>query len=134
MQLAQRLYIVTFKCMGSTHHLHAQEALKKASRLLKEGEDVPVRIVPEPSNKFDSKAIAFLCQLDGEWHRIGYVVREALEDVHQTISQDKIIYVKFAWVKYLVVWLRSGPGYYAGINIAKNGDWSSVVVRHASTR
>ena len=33
-------HIVTFKCMGSTHHLHAQEALKKANRLLKEGEDV----------------------------------------------------------------------------------------------
>ena len=31
------------------------------------------------------------------------------------------------------VWLRSGPGFYAGINIALNGEWPSVVLKHAST-
>ena len=55
------MHFVMFKCMGSTYDLHAREALKKASRLLQEGDDVPVRAVPESGNKFNAKAIAFLC-------------------------------------------------------------------------
>ena len=131
--LPSQTHVVTFKCMGTTYSLHAQETLKEASRLLRQGVNVQVKMVPEPKNQFDAKAIAFHCQIDDEWHRIGYVVRETLEHVHKAISQNRIIYVKFSWAKYLVIWMQSGPGYYAGINIAINGEWPSVVVRHAST-
>ena len=103
------------------------------STLLEHGEQVPVKIVPEPDNQYDSKAIAFQCKVDSKWHKIGYIVREALDDVHRALVQKKIISVKFAWAKYLVVWMRSGPGYYAGINIALNGEWSHEVCRCAST-
>ena len=74
----------------------------------------------------------FQCKLDNKWHKIGYIVREALDDVHRALEQKKIISVKLAWAKYLVVWMGSGPGYYAGINIALNGEWSREVCR-AST-
>ena len=99
---------------------------------MEQGQEVPVKIVPEPDNQYDSKAIMFQCKLDNKWHKIGYIVREALDDVHRALEQKKIISVKFAWAKYLVVWMGSEPGYYAGINIARNGEWSRKVCR-AST-
>ena len=34
------------------------------STLLEQGEQVPVKIVPEPDNQYDSKAITFQCKLD----------------------------------------------------------------------
>lgn len=71
----------------------------------------------EPENPIDSKAIAFRCQIGDEWHTIGYTVREALDPVHTAIQNQDIISVRFSWVNYLVSWSRSGPGYYAGINI-----------------
>ena len=40
---------------------------------------------------------------------------------------------KCLWIKYHVLWLRSGPGFYAGINVALNGEWPPVVMRHSST-
>ena len=126
-------HTVTFKCIGATHDVNAQEALCKAAQLLQNG-DVPVMIVPEPENQFDSRAIAFKCQIKDKWHRIGYVVREALDDVHRALQEKKITNVTFAWVKYLVVWMRSGPGFYAGVNITIRGEWSVVVRRCASTR
>ena len=61
------------------------------------------------------------------------MVKEAVEHVYKALEQKSIIFVKFSWAKYRVVWLHSGPGYYAGINIAINGEWPSVVTRHAST-
>ena len=133
-QLPSQTHTVTFKCIGTTHDLNSQEVLRSVNTLLGSGEEVPVKIVPEPDNQYDSKAIAFQCKVDGKWHRIGYIVREALDNVHRALMQKKIISVKFAWVKYLVIWMRSGPGYYAGINIAIDGEWSQEVCRCASTR
>ena len=43
-------------------------------------------------------------------------VCDALDYVHAAISAKKIISVKFAWV-------HCGPGFFAGINIALNGEW-----------
>ena len=63
------------------------------------------------------------------------VIREALDDVHQALNQtDKVTNVAFAWVKYLVVWMRSGSGFYAGVNITIRGHWSIQVCHCASTR
>ena len=59
--------------------------------------------------------------VDDEWLRIGYVVREAL-DVHHAMETSSIIDVKFTWAKYLIIWMKSGPGYYAGINITRYGE------------
>ncbi len=65
------------------------------------------------------RGYCFRClQLNEGWHRIGYVVTEALDHVHKSLVENRIIYVKFAWVKYVVVWRRCGPGYYAGIHVA----------------
>ncbi len=127
-------HTVTFKCIGASRELHAQEILAKVSRLIGDGKNIPVNLFPEKDNPYDSNAIAFKCLLDDSWHRIGYVVREALVYVHDAMKEKKILSVKFAWVKYIVTWSRSGPGYYAGINISKNGEWHSAVVQCGSTR
>ena len=39
---------------------------------------------PEPNNQYDSKAIAFVCNIDEKWQRIGYIVRKSLDHVHKT--------------------------------------------------
>ena len=54
-------HTITFKCIGTTHDLHAQEVLRCVSQQLHDGNVVPVKIFPEPSNQYDSKAIAFKC-------------------------------------------------------------------------
>ena len=42
-------------------------------------------------------------QSDGKWHKIGYIVREALDNAHRAQMQKKIISVNFVLVKYLVL-------------------------------
>ena len=42
--------------------------------------------------------------------------------------------MKFARIKYLAIWNRSGPGFYAGIDISIEQEWHLVVVRCRSTR
>jgi hypothetical protein len=70
----------------------------------------------------------------GIWCRIGYIVREVLDEVHEAITNGHILWVRFAWVKFLLHWTRSGPGFYAGINIVRLGEWSDKCVRSASTK
>ena len=83
-----------------------QEVLKRAKDLRAVGNDVAVELVPEPDNPKDSKAIAFLCFVNGNWHRIGYVVKECLEDVHMALAKQHVISVHFAWIKYTAEWTR----------------------------
>ena len=101
--------------------------------LLADNKAVEVHLRPEPDNQWDSRAICFECLLEGRWRRIGYVVREVLDDVHTAILENKIVSVKFSWCKYKITWYRSGPGYYAGINVSRIGDWSRSVIRSQST-
>ena len=120
-------HVVTFKCIGALYEQSRQQALEKAAMLLQQGRNVDVRLMPEPDNPYDSKAIAFQCKIEGKWCLIGYVVREVLDIVHEAMKN------KFSWVKYRAMWLRSGPGFYAGIDVALEGEWPPVVVQHAST-
>ena len=55
--------------------------------LLEQGKQVPVKIVPQPDNQYDSKVITFRCKVDSMWHKIRYMVREALDDVHRALVQ-----------------------------------------------
>jgi len=56
----EKQYTVTFKSIGAVHDTHAQDVLRRVSDLL-DNNVVPVNIFPEPSNPFDSRAIAFKC-------------------------------------------------------------------------
>ena len=127
-------HTITFKCMGTTKSSSHQEALRAADAFMKEGKDVPVRLRQEPENPIDANAIAFDCQIGNDWKRIGYVVQDILMEVHDAIIKHEIISVKIAWVKFLLCWRRCGPGFYAGIDIAKQGSWSLTCTRAASTR
>ena len=123
-----------FKCIGSVRDAACQEVLRTARDRLQEGFTVQVRLTPEPHNGFDSEAIAFQCNLDGQWKQIGYIVREALPEVHAALKDNSITDVKFSWIKYMVNWTRSGPGYFAGVEISKKGRWGSAVILSSSTR
>ena len=61
-----------------------------------------------------------------------YVVREALDDVHVAMNNHQIVNIRFDWVKYRINWVLSGPGYYAAINVTKQGKWSPIVCKSAS--
>ena len=73
-------HTVVFKCIGVTKEKKYQDTLKYAKkRLDDDGFKLPVKFQPEPDNKWDSKAIAFMCQDNLGWQRIGYVVREVTD-------------------------------------------------------
>ncbi len=128
-----RPHKLTFKCIGSRKESSYQRVLRITRDNLSSGSNVPVRLVKEPLNPFDSKAIAFKCELDSKWYTIGYVVRELTEEVHDAMDRSRIVSVKFAWVNYVVHW-RSGPGFFAGVTVEKLGQWSVLARRKASTR
>ena len=126
------LHTITFKCIGSVKNLAYQNALAQVSKYLSKGETVPVKLLPEPLNPVDTQAVAFVCELNGEWKPIGYVVREALDNVNEGLKKKLIVETKFNWVKYITSWKRSGPGWYAGIDITVKGRWSASVRNSAS--
>ena len=59
-------------------------------------------LFPEPNNPVANKAIGFKFLIDESWLPIGYVVREALDDVHSALEQHQIIDMKFVWVKLIL--------------------------------
>ena len=98
------------------------------------GDSVVVELCPEPHNPVDSLAIAFVCILQGHKQGIGYVVKEAQPHVRDALRTGSICKVEFKWIKYVTDWYRSGPGYFAGVNVTKTGLWARDVVRVRSTR
>lgn len=93
--------------------------------------DVPVELVPEAMNPYDKKAIAFVCIIDKKQHRIGYIVRECLDAVHDALSSNVVKSAKFVWCKYRT--FNGHLGFYAAVNITKFGNWPNVVYRSRST-
>lgn len=128
----QVTHTVTFKCIGTTKENKYQEYLARISQLCDRGTQVPCRVKVEPDNPFDSKAIAFECQIDGVWHIIGYVVREALAELHEALAGKKITQVSLAWVKFQLFW--RAVGWYAGINITRSGQWSLAILHCQSSK
>lgn len=88
--------------------------------------------MPEPENPQDAKAITFQCFISNDWQTIGYVVREALDEVHLAISNHKIASVRLKWVKYIIYWKT--PAWYAGIDIVRVGEWPRHVLLSQSVK
>lgn len=128
----QQTHTVVFKCIGTTKERGYQDTLRLISKLPLD--DTVVKLRPEPDNPYDSKAIAFVVNVGDKERRIGYIVRELLDEVHQVLEAHLIQKTIFSWVKYLVEWPRSGPGYYCGISITKQGKWSNNVIKCQSSR
>ena len=98
-----------------------------ANHKRKKGKDILVKLEKEPSNPYDSNAIAFMCLTKNNWERIGYVVSEALADVNEAISNNKILKTFFSWLKYIVYYKQ--PGWYAGISVTRSGSWPRTVMQ-----
>ena len=129
---SDRLSTVVLKCIGVTRDASYQESLLSAHRLLNEGKTVPVKLVPEPTNPYDSRAICIQCEIDGKWKIVGYVVKEICDSIHQALDSNSVTSTKFAWIKYKIV-RKTGPGYYAGVEVTRKGEWPPAVMRSAST-
>jgi len=90
---------VVFKSIGCHKEQRYQDTLALAKRKINDGFTVSVKLQPEPDNPVDTKAIALMCQVhQDKWERFGYIVREALDDVHKAIDHHKILSVSFARV------------------------------------
>ena len=122
---------VIFKCIGNRKEHRYQELLALAKKKINEGKTVRVNINKEPDNPVDSKAIAFTCDVTGSWERIGYVVKEVLDEVHKAMDDGLNLKVEFDWIKYIVH--LKNPGWYTGIKITKSGEWSPSVLHSRST-
>ena len=96
--------------------------MSSAAARLNRGEAVLCQVLPEPNNPIDSEAICIQFKLDRKWYKVGYVIHEALSDLHTALKKVKI--------KYIIYWRT--PGWYTGINITTIGEWSSTVVRSQS--
>lgn len=114
-------HIVIFKCIGVVRDSDQQRALEEAFIAREKGETVEVKIESEPINPYDSKAKR---HGGGLQCRIGYVVWEVLDKVHEAIQAKQIVWTRFVWVKFYLHWTRPGPGFYAGISIVRKGEWS----------
>lgn len=57
-------HAVIFKCIGAHKEKRYQEILAIASRKYENGIKIPVKLQPEPNNKYDNRAIAFMCQIN----------------------------------------------------------------------
>ena len=94
---------------------------------MEEGRTVPVRLKKELQNPVDARAIAFQCKVKDKWERIGYIVWEVLEAVHDAMDNQKIVSVDFDWVKYI---LHFNRGWYSGIIVTKQGQWPPNVLQY----
>ena len=70
--------------------------------------------------------------MQGKWTRVGYVIRELIEEVHDALSKNEIVNVEFQWIRYMFKGFASGPGFYAGIQVTRNGKWSTLALAKAS--
>lgn len=109
-------------------HILAKAALARRNKV-----EVKVRILPEPNNPVDAKAIAFQVLTENKWERVGYAVTDVLDALHQEILTKSIVAVELEWVKFITHWRRSNPGWYCGIKITKKGLWDNIVMRCRST-
>ena len=107
-----------------------QAALSSANKLIQQGVTVPVKLVPEPNNPFDSRAISFQCYVDRK--AIGYVVKEVCDIVHDALQSNSVVSTNFAWVKYKIV-CTTGTGYYAAVDVTRKEMWPSKVKQSANT-
>ena len=121
----------TFKVIGVLRDPDIQTLLNELIVRRDRGEHVTVRLTPEPTNVFDTRAICFEAHHNETWKRIGYVVREILEEVHSAINSGRIRNVEFEWVKYKL-W-KKAPGYYAAVSVTRTGPWSQSVHKARST-
>ncbi len=67
--------------------------------------------------------------MDCKWSRVGYMVSYVLADVHEAVNSEKIVSVELNWIRFIIQWSRSRPGWYCGVKIFKTGPWSKVCSR-----
>ena len=57
---------------------------------------------------------------------------EILDEVHEALAANSITDIEFEWVKFAIMWRI--PGWYAGINVTRRGEWSRRVLISQSSK
>ncbi len=83
-----------------------QQVLAEINLKTKNKSIINTRITPEPQNCFDSRAIAVEVETD-KWERIGYLITDVLEFVHEALAKKKLVSVEMCWVKFITHALES---------------------------
>ena len=79
-----------YKCIGSTKETQYQEALSSTAARLNRGEAVPCQVLPEPNPIEKSEALCIQFKLDRKWYKVGYVIHEALSNLHTAPRESKV--------------------------------------------
>ncbi len=125
-------HVVTFKCIGRTKSRDYQSALKKARDMLRIIKTKTIIMCPslwclnQPIHVIPKHWLLFVWLMANNTQ-----LSELLDEVHAARNVGSNVSVKFSWIRYVTQWSRSGP---AGIDIEKNGMWSTNVVSRQSTK
>ena len=123
------VHALTFKCTGTIKEERYQEILVAANLQRRNGEEVHVRRTPEPTNCYDSEAIA--CKTSTSTDSENNEKELAIWSVklHRTYMKqfrsNSILSLQFDWIRFITHWSRSKPGWYYRIRISRVGSWSA---------
>lgn len=116
-----------FKVLGTCHARSRQEALKEAFELVYgQNRHISVKLEAEPSNFFDSRAIAVLIKSSIDYKKVGYIARELTQFVHPLLKEQSLE-VSVRRIRFCTTFLMIG--FYLSIDITKRGLWEKPVIK-----
>ena len=112
-----------FSLKGSSYHEDCQKALRKCKQLQLKKQHIELRVNPEPTNIRDKNAITVEVQLDGTWHRIGYIQKEKLRKVTEALKKTEIDKVQFKSIGFMFIPDLNDWLYHPCVLITKSHQW-----------
>jgi len=116
-----------FKVMGVTHVPMRQTHLMWAHENLEKGNDVEVKIRPDPDNHYDSNAIAVEINYGSGWNVVGFILRELTQFIHPVLQRNKLSGQRIGHIRFRTHW--STPGFYILIYLKCKGMWPREVIK-----
>jgi hypothetical protein len=123
------IHNLPFKCIGAAHEKPRQEYLERAEEMMRKGENVSIKLRPEPQNQYDRDAIGIDIDYGCGWFHIGYIVRELTKYLHPLMKTNNIISVSLEHIKFRVHFAKIG--FYPKVLITRKGAWERFVVNRS---
>ena len=123
-------HTAAFKVLGTCYNKNYQRHTEKAFDLMKTfgSHHIQVKLVPEPQNTFDSKAIAVTLQYDNTgYHRVGYIPRELTKFIHEFFATHDILECHLRSINFRTTFMLIG--FYLSIYIASKKEWPKDVIK-----
>lgn len=123
-------HTLPFKVMGVAYSKEAQDHLEAAyDHLYVAKKIVYAKLLPEPENVHDNKAIAVSIKYNGDWCKVGYIAVELTKYLHSVWSDGLDFEVTVKHIKFRTTYLK--VGFYITINLTRKGEWEPEVIRAA---